>query len=94
MVEKINFHLVISTERIEFEYGFLSKRRSVVELNSIKDVQLTQSVLQSKLGTGTLSVFFEVATNRNLKLSIRSPHAIQARLLKSMADIEVPTSHL
>jgi uncharacterized membrane protein YdbT with pleckstrin-like domain len=47
----------ITNDRVEYEFGLLSKRVHNIDLFRVKDITLTQSFFQRMLGVGVIHVF-------------------------------------
>ena len=61
-------HFRISSYRIDYERGLLSKRIDTLELWHVDDISFHQSLADRFLGVGTIEVFSSDATTPNLQL--------------------------
>ncbi|MBI3269101.1 MAG: PH domain-containing protein [Planctomycetes bacterium] len=59
----------ITTQRLEFELGIFSKRRDVLWLYRVEDLDLEQPFLQRLMGTGNIEVISSDKTTPDLHLN-------------------------
>jgi uncharacterized membrane protein YdbT with pleckstrin-like domain len=78
----------ISRKLIEREYGILVKRVDSLDLGRVKDVELSQSILQRMAGVGTIEVFSSDKNDPLMMIeSLPNPRPVYEQLRDAMIEI-------
>jgi membrane protein YdbS with pleckstrin-like domain len=77
----------ITTQRIEIERGYLSKRYGSLDLFRVKDVVLEQGIIDRMRGVGKLTVYSTDATEPVLEIGpVADARALYERLRNAVAE--------
>jgi uncharacterized membrane protein YdbT with pleckstrin-like domain len=74
--------LVISTDRLRHESGFLSKSTHTIDLVKVQDVRVDQSVKQRLLGMGRISVETSGGSSAIAIDNVDNPHQLADMILE------------
>ncbi|MBI3831542.1 MAG: PH domain-containing protein [Planctomycetes bacterium] len=78
----------ITTRLIEREKGLLLKRVDSLDLGRVKDVELTQTLLQRMLKVGTLEIFSTDRTDPDMRIEcIPNPKPVYEKLRDAVIDL-------
>jgi uncharacterized membrane protein YdbT with pleckstrin-like domain len=79
-------HFVLTTDRLIFRRGFLSRYAREIPLERINDVTFSQSLFERLLGAGDLVVESAGEHGQNLFSNVRNPEAVQLEIYHRMEE--------
>ncbi|HEV8652753.1 MAG TPA: PH domain-containing protein [Actinomycetes bacterium] len=79
-------HFVLTTDRLIFRRGFLSRYAREIPLERINDVTFSQSVFERLLGAGDLVIESAGEHGQNTFYNIRNPEAVQLEIYHRMEE--------
>ena len=77
--------LVISTGKLRYETGMLSRSVRTMELTKVQDVRVEQSFMERMLGLGTISVETAGETSRLSMAGVAQPQEVADYILEATA---------
>jgi uncharacterized membrane protein YdbT with pleckstrin-like domain len=82
---KWNFtHFVITTDRVLFRTGVLSKRGVEIPLERVANINFKQSIFERVIGAGDLAIESAGRDGQSTFNDVRQPEAVQQELYKQM----------
>ncbi len=81
-----NFHVKITSERVTITTGIFSKNFETIELYRGKDTGVRQGILQSMVGSGTMSLVSDDETAPAVWFIVHSPREIQEKVRKAIRE--------
>lgn len=81
-----NFHVKITSQRVEITTGILSKNFEMIELYRGKDTGVRQGFLQSRVDSGSMSLITDDATAPAVWFIVHSPRQIQEKVRNAVRE--------
>src|SRR5439155_25512477 len=82
---KWNFtHFVVTTDRVVFRSGVLSKRGVEIPLERVNNINFRQSIFERMIGVGDLEIESAGRDGQSTFDNVRHPDAVQQELYKQM----------
>jgi len=82
----VNFHVKITSQRVEITQGVFSKTIETIELYRGKDTGISQGALQSMVGSGSMSLISDDSTAPAVWFIVHSPRQIQEKVRKAIRE--------
>jgi len=79
-------HFVVTTDRLIFRRGFLSRYAREIPLERVNDVTFSQSVFERLIGAGDLLIESAGEQGQNAFTNIRNPEAVQLEIYHRMEE--------
>ncbi len=79
-------HFVLTTDRVIFRRGFLSRYAREIPLERVNDVTFSQSVFERLIGAGDLVIESAGEHGQNTFYNIRNPEAVQLEIYHRMEE--------
>ncbi len=80
----VTTHFVVTTDRLIYRYGVLSKHGIEIPLERVNTVFFSQTILERMLGSGDLVIESAGEMGRQSFSNVRKPSAIQNEIYKQM----------
>jgi uncharacterized membrane protein YdbT with pleckstrin-like domain len=77
-------HFVITTDRVIFRSGVLSKRGAEIPLERVSNINFRQSIWERTIGAGDLEIESAGRDGQSVFNDVRHPDAVQQELYKQM----------
>jgi uncharacterized membrane protein YdbT with pleckstrin-like domain len=84
----VTTHFVVTTQRLIFRHGLLSKTGIEIPLERVNTVFFNQSIFERALGFGDLAIESAGAQGRQEFGNVRKPDAVQNEIYKQMGLLE------
>jgi uncharacterized membrane protein YdbT with pleckstrin-like domain len=81
-IRRLAMKLTISTDKLRFETGILSKSTRTIQLSKVQDVRVDQSLKQRMAGVGTLSIETAGEASRLVIHDIDQPQALADEIMR------------
>lgn len=77
-------HFVVSSERLIFRHGLLTKRGVQLPIDRINNINFKQSVLERMIGAGDLLIESAGESGQSLFSNVRKPSAVQNEIYRQI----------
>jgi putative membrane protein len=81
-IRRLSVKLTISSDKLRFETGYLSKSTRTIQLPKVQDVRVDQSLGQRMVGVGTLSIETAGEGSRLAVSDIDQPQALADEIMR------------
>lgn len=91
-VRRLSMKLTVTSDKLRYELGFLSKSTRTIQLGKIQDVRVDQTLAQRVVSVGTLAIETAGESSRLAVADIDSPQGVADEIMRR-AEMAAGTVH-